>query len=435
MTGGTVTRMRRIRLPAALVICTTCVMLHTKAQDAPSAAKASADKVAADDLQKATDAFAKALQERAEFDDAAKAFVTKVALRKLRQTPEVRRLVGAEKLEAALDRIRDTLSGAKGADAAVSQRIRDSAAAWLAEQARSGDPSVAANAALLLGDLRADGKPWADGSKRLAELAADTKISPSVRAAAVAGLARHMDDFAIKPPVPAEFGQAVTPALTTIVTAPITGTDPASRWLVSRALDLTAKLPPAASPELAKALEGIMTDPKRSTDERVRAAIALGRTGTKDSGIDVPRAVAAVRNVAEDALADSLATAKDRALAASLSNTPLPNMQPGMPAEIGSSLPSYPLHEVEVERDAWRLLKLSEAIARPKLKKDKSGALQASWGEPADGGLCLLLENDAEAKDLARQLRTEAEALVANPTASRVAEAKETIATWTPAVR
>lgn len=424
--------MRRIRLLAALVICTSSVMLQTRAQDAPSAAKVSADKAAADDLQKAADAFAKGIQERAEFDDAAKAFVTKVALRKLRQTPELRRLVGAEKLEAALDRIRDTLSGAKGVDAAVSQKIREAAATWLVEQARSGDAAVAANAALLIGDLRADGKPWVDGSKRLAELAADTTLSPSVRAAAVAGLARHMDDFASKPPGPPEFGGAITPALMTIVTTPNAGNDPASRWLVSRALDVTAKLPPAASPELAKALEAVMTDPKRSTDERVRAAIALGRTGTKESGIDVARAVAAVRQVAEDALADSLATAKDRALAASLSNTPLPNIQPGVPAEIGSSLPTYPLHEVEVERDAWRLLKLSEALARPKLKKDKSGRLQASWGEPPDGGLCLLLENDEEAKDLARQLRTEAEALVANPTASRVAEAKETIVTWSP---
>lgn len=418
---------------AASVICAIGAAPPVSAQDAPPAAKTGPDKVAADELQKETDAFVKGLQERPQFADDAKAFVTKVALRKLRQTPEQRRLVGAEKLEAALDRIRDALSGPKGADAAASQQIREAAATWLVEQARAADPGLAANATLLLGDLRADGKPWIEGSKRLAALAAAADRTPAVRAAAVAGLARQADEFTSKPPTPPEFVEAVAPALTAIVTAPAADADPAAQWLVSRALDVIAKVVPSASPELAKALAAVMADAARSTDERVRAAIALGRMATKESGVDAANAVGAIRRLAEDALADSLSTAKDRALAASLSNMPLsPVQQPGLP-EAGPATPIYPLNAVEIERDAWRLLKLSEAIARPKLKKDKSGSLQPSWSEPLDGGLSRLLDDNSEAIALAKQLRTEAEALMEDPTASRVAEAKETIVTWSPA--
>lgn len=418
---------------AAFVICAIGVAPPVSAQDAAPAAKTGPDKVAADELQKATDAFVKGIQERGGLDDTAKEFVAKVALRKLRQVPEQRRLVAGEKLDTALDRIREALSGPKGTDAAAAQQIREAAATWLVEQAQAGDPVLAANAALLLGDLQADGKPWIEGSRRLAALAAAADRKPAVRAAAVAGLARQADEFTSKPPTPPEFVEAVAPALTAIVTAPAADADPAARWLVSRALDVIAKVVPSASPELATALAAVMADPARSTDARVRAAIALGRTATKESGVDAAGAVRVIRRLAEDALADSMATAKDRALAASLSNMPLPTVQqPGLP-EAGPATPMYPLNAVEIERDAWRLLKLSEAIARPKLKKNKSGSLQASWGEPLDGGLSRLLDDNSEAIALAKQLRTEAEALMEDPTASRVAEAKETIVTWSPA--
>lgn len=429
---NTLSSMRRFGWLAPVVLGAAVAAIPARAQDSPATAKSAPEKVAADELQKETEAFAKGLQERSEFDEAAKAFVTKVALRKLRQSPEQRRLLSADKFEAALDRIRDILSGSKAANAASGQQVREAAATWLVEQARSADPVVAANAALLLGDLRADGKPWVEGGKRLAELAADADLKPAVRVAAVAGLCRQVDEATLKAPASPELAEAVTPALAAIVAAPAPPGDPASRWLVSRSLDAIAKVVSKASPELSKALVALMADSARSTDERVRAAIALGRTAAVDSGIDAAAAVATVRKLAAEALADSLATAKDRALAASLSNMPITTMQqPGMP-ESGLAASAYPLDKAEVQRDAWRLLKLSEAIARPKLKKDKSGRLQASWGEPADGGLALLMDDKAEAVALARQLRAEAEALAENPTASRVAEARETITTWSP---
>ena len=178
-----------------------------------------------------------------------------------------------------------------------------------------------------------------------------------------------------------------------------------------------------------------MADPARSTDERVRAAIVLGRTATAESGIDAAAAVATVGRLAVEALDDSLATAKDRALAAALSNMPLANLQPPGMTESGLAASAYPLNEVEVARDAWRLLKLSEAVARPKVKKDKSGALQPSWGDPLESGLVRLLDDNAGAVALARQLREEAEALAANPTAARVVEAREEIRTGFRAAR
>jgi len=417
----------RIPIWAVVVLGAAGAALPARAQTAPPAAKSSPEKTAADELQRETDAFVKGVQERPALDDAAKAFITKFALRKLRQAPEQRRILGADKFEATLDRIRDTLGGPKGADGPVREQIRGAAATWLGEQARSADPAVAVNAALLLGELRADGKPWIEGSKRLAALAAAADLKPAVRAAAVAGLYRQVDEATLKAPASPELTEAVTPALTAIVAGPAPGDDPAARWLVSRSLDAVAKVVTKASPDLAKALVALMADPGRSTDERVRAAMALGRTAAADSGIDAAAAVATVRQLAGEALTDSLATAKDRALAASLSNMPLTNMQqPGMP-EGGMAAAAYPLDALEVERDAWRLLKLSEAVARPKLKKDKSGSKQPLWGEPLEGGLGRLLDDNAAALGLARQLREEAESLAANPTAARVVEAREEI--------
>jgi len=403
-------------------------------QASPAAAKVAPEKTAVDDLAKQIDALAKGLEERGALDDAAKEFITKVALKKLRQVPDQRRLLAGEKLDTALDRIRDALSGTKAPDAAAAEKIRKAAAEWLAEQAQTGDPALAANAALLLADLRADGKPWIDGSRRLAELAATATLKPVVRAAAVAGIAHHADEFAGKPPVPAGFVEAVTPALVAVVGGSPPAADPASRWLVSRSLDTVARVVPAATPELVKPLLAMVSDPQRSTDERVRAAIALGRTATPESGLDAASLAGAVRSfkdLAVDALADSLAGAKDRALAAALSNVQLPSLeQPGRP-DLGIAAAAYPLNRLEVERDAWRLLKLSEAIARPKVKKERGGVLRAVWDEPLEGGIGRLLDDTGRpaAIEIATLLRSEAEALVEDPTTSRVAEARETIAT------
>ncbi|MFM7207950.1 MAG: hypothetical protein ACKO4T_14910, partial [Planctomycetaceae bacterium] len=226
----------------------------------------------------------------------------------------------------------------------------------------------------------------------------------------------------------------IAPSMVAIITAPASDNDAAGRWLVSRALDVTTRLVPVASPEIAKALQALVIDQARSTDERVRAAIALGRTADSTSGIDAAAAVLAIRGLAAAALEDSLSAAKDRALAASLSGIPLTTMQT-MGPETGGSGVAYPMDKLQVERDAWRLMKLSEAVARPKLKKDKSGILKPAWNEPLDGGLARLLEGEATsaAVDFATRIRDAADALVKTPTAAAVREAHETIVTWSPA--
>lgn len=426
-----------VRVLAILMLTTAGIAAPAAAQDGSPAGKTDSEKAAQDALQKETDAFVKRLQEQGAFDDDAKAFVTKVALLKLRQTPDQRRqrrLAGGEKFEASLDRIRDALSGGKGGAAAgAGQKVREAAAAWLVEQARSGQPAIAANAAMLLGDLRSDGKPWVEGSKQLAAIAADAGLSPAVRTAAVAGLSRHVDEVTAKALSP-EFVEKVAPALLAILTAQAPASDPVGQWLVSRALDLVPPVVPKASPDMAKALVAIVSDQARSTDERVRAAIALGATTTAESGVDSSQAVTAIHTLAAAALADSLEAAKDRALAASLSNMPLANIQQSGLPDAASTVPVYPLGELEVERDAWRLLKLSEAVAKPKFKKNKAGSLEPAWAEPLEGGLARLLEDGvaSAAVELAQQLRTEIDGILENPTALRVSEARETIATWTP---
>ena len=424
-----------VRVLAILMLTTAGIAAPVAAQDGSPAGKTDPEKAAQDALQKETDAFVKRIQEQGAFDDEAKAFVTKVALQKLRQTPDQRRqrrLAGGEKFEASLDRIRDALSGGKGGAAAgAGPKVREAAAAWLVEQARSGQPSIAANATMVLGDLRSDGKPWVESGKQLAAIAADAGLPPAVRAAAVAGLARHVDEVTAKALSP-EFVEKTTPALLAIVTTPTPAFDPAGQWLVSRALDLVPSVVPQASPEMAKALMAIVSDQARSMDERVRAATALGATTTAESGVDSAQAVTAIHSLATAALADSLEAAKDRALAASLSSMPLANIQQSGLPDAGSATPVYPLGALEVERDAWRLLKLSEAVAKPKFKKNKAGSLEPAWAEPLEGGLARLLEDNAAAVDLAKQLRTEIDGILENPTALRVSEARETITTWTP---
>jgi hypothetical protein len=424
-----------VRVLAILMLVVAGVAAPATAQDGSPAGKTDPEKAAQDALQKETDAFVKRIQEQGAFDDEAKAFVTKVALQKLRQTPDQRRqrrLAGGEKFEASLDRIRDALSGGKGGAAAgAGPKVREAAAAWLVEQARSGQPSIAANATMVLGDLRSDGKPWVESGKQLAAIAADAGLPPAVRAAAVAGLARHVDEVTAKALSP-EFVEKTTPALLAIVTTPTPAFDPAGQWLVSRALDLVPSVVPQASPEMAKALMAIVSDQARSMDERVRAATALGATTTAESGVDSAQAVTAIHSLATAALADSLEAAKDRALAASLSSMPLANIQQSGLPDAGSTTPVYPLGTLEVERDAWRLLKLSEAVAKPKFKKNKAGSLEPAWAEPLEGGLARLLEDNAAAVDLAKQLRTEIDGILENPTALRVSEARETITTWTP---
>jgi hypothetical protein len=424
-----------VRVLAILMLTTAGIAAPVAAQDGSPAGKTDPEKAAQDALQKETDAFVKRIQEQGAFDDEAKAFVTKVALQKLRQTPDQRRqrrLAGGEKFEASLDRIRDALSGGKGGAAAgAGPKVREAAAAWLVEQARSGQPSIAANATMVLGDLRSDGKPWVESGKQLAAIAADAGLPPAVRAAAVAGLARHVDEVTAKALSP-EFVEKTTPALLAIVTTPTPAFDPAGQWLVSRALDLVPSVVPQASPEMAKALMAIVSDQARSMDERVRAATALGATTTAESGVDSAQAVTAIHSLATAALKDSLEAAKDRALAASLSSMPLANIQQSGLPDAGSATPVYPLGALEVERDAWRLLKLSEAVAKPKFKKNKAGSLEPAWAEPLEGGLARLLEDNAAAVDLAKQLRTEIDGILENPTALRVSEARETITTWTP---
>lgn len=426
-----------------LLLIAGAVMVPAPAQEAPAAGKADPDKAAQDDLLKQADSFAKGLQDKTTLDDDAKAFITGVALQKLRQSRS-RRAVGSDKFEQAMDRIRDGLSGKGAADGGAG--VRQAAAAWLVEQARGGTPSVNANAALLLGDLRDAGKPWPEGSRMLAGLAADAGLPLPVRVAAMAGLARQIDELTLKAagqqetriPAPPAVVDAVSTPLVTIVAAPRVGDDAAGEWLVSRALDSLPHVVPAAAPEAAKALAAVVADPARATDVRVRAAAALGRMATAESQVDAARTVEGIRTLADDAMSDSLAKAKDRALAAALSNMPLQTMQPlglaeGAAGAGGGIDPAYPLEPLEVQRDAWRLLKLSEAIAKPRMKKDKSGDKPA-WDQPLESGVARLLEGTAasSAVDLAEQLRAEAEALMADSTSARLREARTTMREWAP---
>ena len=301
---------------------------------------------------------------------------------------------------------------------------------------QAADPVVRVNAMLLVGELqRLDRTPWPGSLAPLAKPAADGSLPLAVRIAAVNGLARHVA-------AAGEAGPATTaaaPVVAALVSAPPEGGPVAVRWLVSRALDLLPSVP--SQPAAVTAAARILADDKADTDLRVRAALAVGKLATPQTGIDAAAAIGQIKSLAISALAADLDTAAARRLDRKLSAAgglaaggglggavAAPGPRAGGPEASGGGLFGGPIGgglgdgaappEVVDEdavptlacrRNAWRLYGLAEAVQPARGGAGLAGMLQ---GEPA-----------AAAADLATTMRQAAVKLDADPDEEALAAA------------
>lgn len=305
--------------------------------------------------------------------------------------------------------------------------------AVVADQA--ADPVVRVNAMLLVGELqRLDRTPWPGSLAPLAKPAADGSLPLAVRIAAVNGLARHVAAAGGAGPATT----AAAPVVAALVSAPPEGDPVAVRWLVSRALDLLPSVP--SQPAAVTAAARILADDKADTDLRVRAAVAVGKLATPQTGIDAAAAIGKIKSLAISALAADLDAAAARRLDRKLSAAggltaggglgeavAAPGPRAGRPeasgglfgGPIGGGLeggdaPPEVVDEDAVSplacrRNAWRLYSLAEAVQPARGGPGLAGMLQ---GEPA-----------AAAADLAKTMRQAAVELDADPAEEPLAAA------------
>lgn len=406
------------RRPILVIVATLVAAVSaTHAQEPPASFSSWTKLEAAEEMR---DYLAKL--KKGEFDDESRAFL------ETRILPQLAADKNRPTIERVRRRLREVALGERETEAAALEKANAAATSALLAMARDAkaDMLVRVNATLLAGELVGkDGKPWPGVVAPLAAAAADPQLDMGVRVAAIAGLARR-----------GAVGPEAAPKLLAIVSAPAGTGGVGNDWLVSRALDILPAALPTATPAAAGALLTLLQDEGRAIDVRVRAAAALGATANAGANIDVPRALAAIREIAAAALAADLATAEDRALARELSGQPaggmpvaMPGMMPGgmtgefggMPQPFGGAVDpnaaptaTTPIETLVVRRDAWRLATLGNAVAT------------------ADGakGLVTLLPaaGKATATRLAAALRDWADALDQTPDAATMKQAIEALA-------
>jgi hypothetical protein len=233
------------------------------------------------------------------------------------------------------------------------------------------------NALLLVGELRSkDGKPWPPAQPLLAAAAADVKLPIAVRIAAVAGIGRHVDLYRADEQALAALVKAAGPATLGILSEPVTSDRRTEQeWLAARALTILPVVLRATPKNVAATLAGIIEDPARATDVRVRAAAALGATANAKSEVNAAKVVEAIRGLAISALeADVMAADRRRfeqqyrgLVSGQQSGFPQPG-GPGPPTDFGmqaggAAMDQLAIPEQACRRDAWRLVALADAIA------------------------------------------------------------------------
>jgi hypothetical protein len=347
------------------------------------------------------------------FDDNARSYLRDVAL------PQLAAPGNQATIDRVRRRLRDITCDPSGAANAVDQAGRfviDFMKAVAADE--KADIAVRVNAMLLIGDTNAKGgKPLADALAPLTAALGDARLPAAVRIAAAAGLARHVD--AADGPLPAP----TAAALVALLAKPADADPVAAEWLTARALGMLARLGPAAPQPAVAAAGAMLSDTDRSPDLRVRAAAVVGAAAAPAAGIDVAKALAAIREIARTTL-EAEAT---RDAATSLEGlTEQGGTQPvdgrggrgvapgGFPGQEG--LPGQTQGPVQVQacrRAAWRLDTLGKALG----------------GEDGSGGLARLAgPAQADVKDLAAVLRAAAVQIDAEPDVFAIREALQNLA-------
>ncbi|MCE9630730.1 MAG: hypothetical protein K8S94_08480 [Planctomycetia bacterium] len=362
---------------------------------------------------------------KGEFDESARKFLETSIL------PQLAAEKNMPTIERVRRRLRDVALNERDADAAALDKANDTATRSLTTLARNpkAEPVVRINAMLLVGELRSkDGRPWPGAVPALAAAMADTKLALAVRVAAAAGLGRHAEAGRAGGVDPA-FQRETLPKLVAIVAVTPAPEDGAGgEWLVSRALEILPVAAPKASPQAAAALAKIVADAARPIDVRVRAAAALGTTVAADSNVDAGGIVAAIRGLALTALRSDLTASEDLEWSRRLGGQPPPG-QPDFAKPTGfpgglqpTPEPSGPpMQPLVVRRDAWRLIRLADAIL----------------AEEGSGGLATLLAGPGKisAEQLATTLRAAGKSLDAAPDAAAVKNALEKIEQTAAAVQ
>jgi len=347
------------------------------------------------------------------FDDNARSYLRDVAL------PQLAAPGNQATIDRVRRRLRDITCDPSGAANAVDQAGRfviDFMKAIAADE--KADIAVRVNAMLLIGDTSAKGgRPLADALAPLTAAVGDARLPAAVRIAAAAGLARHID--AADGPLPAP----TAAALVALVSTPADADPVAAEWLAARALGMLARLGPAAPQPAVAAAGAILSDTDRSPDLRVRAAAVVGAAAAPAAGIDMAKALAAIREIART----TLETEATRDVATSLEGlTGQGGAQPfdgrggrgvapgGFPGQQG--VPGQTQGPVQVQacrRAAWRLDTLGKALG----------------GEDGSGGLARLAgPAQADVKDLAAVLRAAAVQIDAEPDLFSIREALQSLA-------
>ena len=206
----------------------------------------------------------------------------------------------------------------------------------------------------------------------LARVIADEQAAAGDRIAAMVNLQAQAKKIAADQQASA----AVAPAVWGVIAKPPVGDPKAMAWLVSRGLELLPVLP--VTPDMVKTVAGIVADPSRDLDVRIRAAVALGALAPKTPPAQPADTRAAIRSLAIASLQSELDEAVRRRLETEFSMGSLASMNMSQPAETGLRQEGFggragreglgaedvdSVSKAECRRAAWRLAQLADAIA------------------------------------------------------------------------
>lgn len=206
----------------------------------------------------------------------------------------------------------------------------------------------------------------------LARVIADEQAAAGDRIAAMVNLQAQAKKIAADQ----QAAEAVAPAVWGVIAKPPVGDPKAMAWLVSRGLELLPVLP--VTPDMVKTVAGIVADPSRDLDVRIRAAVALGALAPKTPPAQPADTLAAIRSLAIASLQSELDEAARRRLETEFSMGSLASMNMSLPAETGLRPEGFGLRggreglgaedvdsvsQAECRRAAWRLAQLADAIA------------------------------------------------------------------------
>lgn len=313
------------------------------------------------------------------FEDAERAYLVNNVL------PQLGLPANRASIDRVRRRIREVFCAETGSEAKALETALRTTLEFMKNLAANekADPVVRVNAMLLIGELRAKGKPWPPAAVPLMDAIANPKTPAALRIAAAAGLARHVDNATA--PLP-----TLGPLLVKIAASPVQeGGSPGDNWLAGRALAMLAQIGTSAPADACQAAARVLTDATRPVDVRVRAAAVLGACGQPGGKIDTAQAAKTIRELAVAAVREGLPSAEgfDQNIPAANPAGPAPASPSQVPVLAG-------------RRAAWRLAILARALQAD----DGSGGIAASAG------------GDAQSiRDAAAALRKAAAAIDANP--------------------